>query len=153
MWISLMWSSQTYNSLCPALRGIVLPAPNLFPLLPQPSQMRPVDHFTSCLSSSPSPCSPLRPVKRFSSPPLLTSLWNLVFLRAPLGFPGGSVVKNLPVNVGATGDMSSNLGSGRSPGERNGNTLQDFCLGNPMDRGAWQATVCGVAKSWTRLSN
>ena len=39
-----------------------------------------------------------------------------------------------------------------SPGEGNGNVLQYSCLGNPMDRGAWQATVHGVAKSWTRLS-
>ena len=42
--------------------------------------------------------------------------------------------------------------SGRSPGERNGNPLQYSCLKNPMDRGAWWATVYGVAKSWTRLS-
>jgi len=44
-------------------------------------------------------------------------------------------------------------GLGRSPGERNGNLLQYSCLENPMDRGAWWATVHGVAKSWTRLSN
>ena len=43
--------------------------------------------------------------------------------------------------------------SGRSPGERNGNPLQYSCLGNPMDRGAWRATVHGVAKSRTRLSD
>ena len=43
-------------------------------------------------------------------------------------------------------------GSGRSPGEGNGSPLQYSCLGNPMDRGAWLATVCGVAKSRTRLS-
>ena len=42
---------------------------------------------------------------------------------------------------------------GRSPGGGNGNPLQYFCLENPMDRGAWWATVHGVAKSWTRLSN
>ena len=42
-------------------------------------------------------------------------------------------------------------GLGRSPGGRNGNSLQYSCLENPMDRGAWQATVHGVAKSWTRL--
>ena len=40
-------------------------------------------------------------------------------------------------------------GSGRSPGEENGNPLQNSCLGNPMDRGAWQATVQGVAESDT----
>ena len=42
---------------------------------------------------------------------------------------------------------------GRSPGEGNGYPLQDFCLWNPMDRGAWQATVCRVAESQTQLSN
>ena len=42
---------------------------------------------------------------------------------------------------------------GRSPGEGNGNPLQYSCLGNPMDRGAWWATVHGVTKSWIRLSN
>ena len=65
------------------------------------------------------------------------------------GFPGGSVVKNLPANVGDAGDMGLILGWGRSPGGGNGNPLQYFCLENPMDRGAWWATVHGVAKSWT----
>ena len=59
------------------------------------------------------------------------------------GFPGGSAVKNLPANVGDGGFIP---GLGRSPGEGNGNPLQDFCWENPMDRGAWQAIVCGVAK-------
>ena len=60
-----------------------------------------------------------------------------------MGFPGGSVVKNPPANVG---DMGSIPGLGRSPGGGNGNPLQYFCLENPMDRGAWRATVQGVAK-------
>ena len=59
------------------------------------------------------------------------------------GFPGGSVVKNLPANAG---DMGSIPGLGRSPGERNGNPLQYSCLGNPMDRKVWQAAVHGVTK-------
>ena len=63
-------------------------------------------------------------------------------------FPGGSVVKNLPANAG---DEGSNPGLGRSTGEGNGNPLQYSCLGNPMDRGAWRATVHGVAKSQTGL--
>ena len=55
------------------------------------------------------------------------------------GFPGGSVVKNPPAN---TGDWDLIPGLGRSPGEGNGNPLQYSRLGkNPMDRGAWQATV------------
>ena len=62
------------------------------------------------------------------------------------GFPGGSVVNNLPTNVGDVGLIP---GSGRSPEEGNGNSLRYSCLGNPMDRGAWQATVHGVAKSGT----
>ena len=67
-----------------------------------------------------------------------------------LGFPCGSVVKTLSATVG---DMGLIPGSGRSPGEGNGNPLQYSCLGNPMDRGAWWATDHGVAKSWTLLSN
>ena len=65
------------------------------------------------------------------------------------GFPGGSTVKNLSANAGDTGDTSSNRGSGRSPGEGNGKPFQYSCLENPMDRGAWQATVHRVAKNWT----
>ena len=56
---------------------------------------------------------------------------------------GGSVVKNLTANVG---DVGSIPGLGRSPEEGNSNPLQHFCLGNPMDRRAWQATVHEVAK-------
>ena len=68
-----------------------------------------------------------------------------------LGFPGGSVVKNLPVNAGDVGLIPT---SGRSPGgkKKSGNSLQYSCLENPMDRGAWWATVLGVAKSGTQLS-
>ena len=53
------------------------------------------------------------------------------------------MVKDLPANAG---DLGSVPGSGRSPGEGNGNLLLYFCLGNPMDIGAWRATVHGVAK-------
>jgi len=67
----------------------------------------------------------------------------------PGGFPGGSEVTASACNVG---DLGSVLGSGRSPGEGNGNPLQYSCLENPMDRGAWCVTVHGVAKSRTRLS-
>ena len=51
------------------------------------------------------------------------------------------------------GDLGSIPGLGRSPGEGNGNPLQDYCLENPMDRGAWSATIHGVAKSQTPLSD
>ena len=53
------------------------------------------------------------------------------------------MVKYLPAKEGDTGSVP---GLGRSPGEGNGNPLQYSCLGNPMDRGAWQATVHGIAK-------
>ena len=53
------------------------------------------------------------------------------------GFLGDSVAKNLPANTGAAEDVSSIPGSGRFPGGRNENSLQDFCLGNPMDREVW----------------
>ena len=57
------------------------------------------------------------------------------------------VVKNPPVSAGDIRDTSSIPGSVRSPGGGNGNSLQYSCLGNPMDRGAWWATVSCVAKS------
>ena len=66
-----------------------------------------------------------------------------------MGFPGGSVVKNSPADAGDTRDKGSILGSRRSPGGGNGNPLQYSYLENPMDRGAWQAAVHGVAKSQT----
>ena len=63
-----------------------------------------------------------------------------------MGFPGGSEGKASAYNAGDPGSIP---GSGRSPGEGNGNPLQYSCLENPMDREAWWATVHGVAKSWT----
>ena len=63
-----------------------------------------------------------------------------------MGFPGGSDGKESACNAG-------DLGLGKSPGEGHGNPLQYSCLENPLDRGAWQATVHGVARSQTQLSN
>ena len=63
-----------------------------------------------------------------------------------IGIAGASVAKNPPANAGDTGSIP---GSGRSPGEGNGNPLQYSCLGNPIDRGVWRATVHGIAKNWT----
>ena len=60
-----------------------------------------------------------------------------------MSFPGGSVVKNLSANAGDTGSIP---GLGRSPGEGNGNSFQYSCLGNPMDRRSWWATIHGVTK-------
>ena len=73
-----------------------------------------------------------------------------VRVRVRVGFPGDSVIKNRPANAE---DLRSIPGSGRSPGEGNGNPLQSSCLGNPMDRGAWQATAHGVGTSRTWLSD
>ena len=69
-----------------------------------------------------------------------------------MGFPGGSVVKNLPAKAGEIIDVGSIPGLGRYPGGGNGNPLQYSCLENPMDKGAWWVTVHGVANSQTRLS-
>ena len=63
-----------------------------------------------------------------------------------MGFPGSSDGKESACNAGDPGLIP---GSGRSPGERNGNPLPHSCLENPMNRGAWQAKVHGVAKSQT----
>ena len=63
-----------------------------------------------------------------------------------IGFPGGSAVKATACNAGNLGLIP---GSGRYPGEGNGNLLQYSCMGNPMDRGAWKAMVYGVANSRT----
>ena len=67
-----------------------------------------------------------------------------------MGFPGGSDGKESACNAG---DLGLILGSGRSPGEGNGDPLQYSYMENSMDRGAKWATVHGVAKSWTQLSD
>ena len=66
------------------------------------------------------------------------------------GFPAGSDSKESACNVGDSGSIP---GSERSPGEGNGYPLQYSCLENSMNRGAWQATVHGVSKSWTQPSD
>ena len=66
------------------------------------------------------------------------------------GFPGGSDGKESACNAGDAGLIP---GSGISSGEENGTPLQYSCLGNPTDRGVWQATLHGVTKSQTRLSD
>ena len=68
------------------------------------------------------------------------------------GLPGGTMVKNLPADVRDTRESGSISGSGRSPGEGNGNPLQYCCPENPRDTGAWWPIVHRVAKSQTQLS-
>ena len=66
-----------------------------------------------------------------------------------MGFPGGASGIESTCKAGDTRDMGSIPGSGRFPGEENGNPLQYSCLGNSKDRGAWWATVQGIAESET----
>ena len=80
---------------------------------------------------------------------VMSLLFNMLS-RLVHSFPGGSEGKVSACNAGDPGSIP---GLGRSPGERKGNPLQYSCLENPMDRGAWRATVHGVTKSGTRLSD
>ena len=73
---------------------------------------------------------------------------GLLKIKAVQGFPDGSEGKKFTCNAR---DLGLIPGLGRSPGEGNGNALHYSCLGNPLDRGAWGATVQGVAESQTRL--
>ena len=75
--------------------------------------------------------------------PVTNSFFSKKVYGKLLGFPAGSVVKNLPVHEGDAGSIPE---SGRSPGGGNGDPLQYSCLKNPMDSGAWQATVYVVTK-------
>ena len=90
-----------------------------------------------------------KPPNSSSGAPCVTITdWTLLCARH--GLPGGSDGKESVCNAGDPGLI---LGSGRSPGEGNGNPLQYSCLENPMNRGAWRAIVDKVTKSQTRLSN
>ena len=70
-----------------------------------------------------------------------------VLARGPRDSQVALVVENLPANAGDSRDAGSIPGSGRSPGEGNGNSLQYSCLGNPMNKEDWRATFHGVTKS------
>ena len=74
-----------------------------------------------------------------------TFVLNIDVPKVSYSFPCDSVVENPPACAGNVGSMP---GWGRCPGEGNGNPLQYSCLGNPMDRGAWQATTHEVTKEW-----
>ena len=91
-----------------------------------------------------------------TSESLLSILWGLhaqrrnsLMLQA---FSNSSAGKEFARHARGTADQGSIPRSGRSPGGGNGNPLQDPCLENPMDRGAWRATVRGVTQSWIQLS-
>ena len=83
----------------------------------------------------------------------MMSLFQGLLFCLPRGTGGwkGGVVKDPPANAGNVRDQGSVPGLGRSPGRGNDKPLQHSCRENPMDSGAWQATVHGVEKSWTRL--
>ena len=98
--------------------------------------------------SSSSSASPITLFRIFSWSPPSVSWLEPGHL---LSFLGALVVKNPPANTGNIRDMSLVPGSGRSPGRGHGNPLQDSCLENPMDRGAWWAAVHGITKSQTQL--
>ena len=97
----------------------------------------------------PDSCVYRKKEKTKNKKPFLLILFIFAKSRLLLGFPGGSVVKNLLANAEDTGDVGSIPASGRSHGEGNGNLLQYSCLENPMDRGAWWIAVHGVEKSRT----
>ena len=96
-------------------------------------------HFTSFMKSRDAdyPSHQLSRSIPFEAKVVTTEQNSCLFVSCS-GFPGGSVVKNPPAHAG---DLSSIPGSGRSPGEGNGNPFQYSCLENPMNRGAWRATV------------
>ena len=76
------------------------------------------------------------------------------FMTSTEGFPGGKLLlSNNKESDCSAGDLGWLPGSGRSPEEGNSNPLQYSCLGNPIDRKVWQATVNGVSKSWIQLSD
>ena len=97
-----------------------------------------------------SPPPPLRSIREPGHQP--TTRW-LFWVPPEWVFQGDSVVKNPTASAGDSGDAGSIPGSGRPPVEENANPRPYSCLENPTDRGAWWATVHGVAESWTRLSD
>ena len=76
---------------------------------------------------------------------------NSAILSLVRGLPWWLISKEYACNAGAVGGVGSIPGSGRSPRGGHDNPLQYSCLENPLDKGAWRAVACSVAKSWTRL--
>ena len=124
------WAHQLSNSSggFSHFMGVILPTAFLWSSLPAPQ-------LQSYLNT------PVHPGTNITQSIPLSSIAFFFLIKVT---PGGSLVTNLPADAGNAGSIP---GSGRSPGEGNGNPLQYSCLGNPMDRGAWWATVHGVAES------
>ena len=84
---------------------------------------------------------------QFIAPQIVSPLSEMMIPTKEWGFPGGSVVKKKKNSTACNAvDLGLIPGLGRSPGEGNGNPLQYFCLGNPMERGAWWTIVAGVTE-------
>ena len=80
-------------------------------------------------------------------------LWEFLCVLCTCGYVNGIYLTSFSLLIDNAGDVGLIPGLGRSPGEENGNPLQYSCLGNPIDRGACQASVHGVTKSWTWLND
>ena len=113
-----------------------------------------------CLSSCQGPVQPGGTLKRTRLANQIwlawgwAGCWGKAFIGGIWGFPDDSVGQESTCDVRRdAGDSGSIPGLGRSPGQGNGNPFYYSCLKNPMDRGAWWATVHEVAANWTRLSN
>ena len=136
----LLWSHRQWATQARRLSHTWLP----------PAQERTCSHIWTVWSSSNSKYSSSSSVSELSANSAFTGLLLQTYLRIKetWGFPGGSVIKNPPANAG---DKGLNPGSGRFPGEGSSNSIQYSCLGSPMDRGAWWATVHGVARAGHNL--
>ena len=115
-----------------------------------PAQERTCSHIWTVWSSSNSKYSSSSSVSELSANSVFTGLLLQTYLRIKetWGFPGGSVIKNLPASAGDKGLIP---GSGRFPGEGSSNSVQYSCLGSPIDRGPWWATVHGVTRAGHNL--
>ena len=138
--LSILWLIVTLRNPATKYCGKLLIHTPYFTFIFQIESQRPVKHRVKsiCLYTSPKV-----KIEKITLP-------TKVHIVKAMGFPRSSVGKESACKAGEPGSIP---GSGRSPGEGNGNPLQYSCLENPMDGGAWQATVYGVPKSQTRLSD
>ena len=134
-------------SISPLLAGALRPSSSPGRMVSFHPALLPVDGASSALSLPVSfPARPHHPPSPPSDPVPLQGHRHFLIQsqrKNGYGFPGGAVMKNPPASAGDTGLIP---GSERSPGGGNGNPLQYSCLGNPMDRGAWWATVHGATR-------
>ena len=136
---------------CPDLTWILPAFPLMHSLFQDPTRSHPASIWGVSLCSPTCACFCLSELFEIVSSfeESWSSILHNVLQSAFEGFLVGTVVKNLPASARDIRDVGSTPGLGRSPGGGHGNPLQYSCLENPMDRGAWQATVHTVAKSGT----